>query len=176
MRGDDDDEIQRGPRTRPRCVNGGRRPRGPFETAVEAARAVSLILVATLRHSNFSRNCISYFCKKEKKGMRRPPPPRVSESIIGRESIPPLKSRESARPMISWVNSTCREIPKLLFHKASTSVIRFSLPRIRPVPQHDYRFYFASAIIVTFLRAASIAIGTASRSNQQMSGDIRDVE
>jgi len=62
MRGDDD-EIQAWARwTGPR-YNGGRRPRGPFETAVEAARAVSLILVA----SNFSRNCVSSPREKKKK-------------------------------------------------------------------------------------------------------------
>lgn len=49
--------------------NEGRRPRGPFETAVEAARAVSLILVATVRHANFSRNC-TFVRKKRKEKMR----------------------------------------------------------------------------------------------------------
>lgn len=71
MRGDDD-EIQRG-LVGPR-YNGGRRPRGPFETAVEAARAVSLILVA----SNFSRNCVLSLC--EKKQEHHPCTHGVSES------------------------------------------------------------------------------------------------
>lgn len=102
MRGDDDEddgEVQRG-LGRDLAVNGGRCPRGPFETAVEAARAVSLILVATIRARTSRAIASLYFCKrgaegggrrKEKKERKkREPPPRVSgESIIGRESTPP---------------------------------------------------------------------------------------